>query len=110
MSPDVEPGLLDAIVAATAAAGSTDEVLALAAELLLRRADWVFADRLEDPDVIVRVAGFDRTGELDLATYAHPARRSSATSLGLLPRVLAAPHQMLRLNREQLEELARDPM
>ncbi|MDP9437034.1 MAG: hypothetical protein M3P93_18355, partial [Actinomycetota bacterium] len=57
------------------------------ARLLLARADWVLADRLDEPDLVVRVAVHARSGPLDLpeALGVAAARRSSAGSVGLLP-------------------------
>ncbi|HVV77386.1 MAG TPA: SpoIIE family protein phosphatase [Mycobacteriales bacterium] len=101
--------LLAAVVRATAATPHVDGLLDRAAHLLVdHRADWVVADRLEDPDLILRVAGYDRDGRLAVSRRAgtRPARRSTARTLGVLPEVLRAPRHMLRLDKSRLEELA----
>jgi hypothetical protein len=103
--------LLAEVIRATASVAGADALLDRAATALLSRADWVIADRLEDPDVIVRVAAVDRTGALPLGPRRGSPqwRRSSASTLGVLPAALAAPHHMLRLDKSRLEELAHAP-
>jgi serine phosphatase RsbU (regulator of sigma subunit) len=100
--------LLSAVVRATTVAAGPDALLDRVARLLLPYADWVLADRLEDPDLIVRVAGYDRDGSVPVP-MAHTAdrlpRRSAAGALGLLPEAMAAPGKMLRLDDARLKEI-----
>ena len=109
-------GLLARAVRATASAADRDTVLERAADVLLDVADWVFADRLDDPDLITRVATVDRSGRLvDGAPHrpgasARPLqRRSGADRVGMLPTLLAAPRQLLRLSAAELREIAGGP-
>lgn len=105
------PDLLVAAVRATAASSGPDDLLDRVARLLIPHADWVVADRLDDPDLVVRVAAYDAKGPLLPAGGRGPgrARRSSAHSVGLLPSLAAAPGRVLRLDREQLLALTQDP-
>ncbi len=98
------PDLLSAAVRATAAATGADDLLDRVAQLLVPYADWVVVDRLDDPDLVTRVAAYDATGPLTLAQGRgpEPARRSSAGSVGLLPVLMAAPGRVLRLDHQEL--------
>ena len=100
------PELLTQVVRATAGAGDVDTVLDRVAQLLLARADWVIADRLDDPDLVSRVATYDRQGLIPPPRSSGRQRRSSAASVGLIPAVEQAPHRILRLDRAALERLA----
>jgi serine phosphatase RsbU (regulator of sigma subunit) len=111
MSVQAPPSLLAEVVHVAASATDADALLDEVAKRLLACADWVIADRLDDPDLILWVAGYDHTGPLPLVPLQAdtPARRSSALSLGLLPRVLVAPRRMLRIGRDELHKLAAGP-
>jgi serine phosphatase RsbU (regulator of sigma subunit) len=100
--------LLGEVVQATAAAADTGDLLHRVARLLTARADWVIADRLEDPDLVVRVAAYDAAGPLTLPAGVGrtSARRSAAGAVGLLPALVAAPQRVLRLAAEDLAALA----
>ena len=100
------PDLLAEVVRATALAADTDTVLDRVARLLTQRADWVIADRLDDPDLVTRVAAYDAAGPLRLPGGPERQRRSSAGSVGLIPSMLRTPHRLLRLDREGLERLS----
>lgn len=99
--------LLARVVRATAAA-DPDALLQRVAEVLLDEADWVLADRLDEPDLVTRVAALGRTGPLQLPEeLGRPAApRSSAGSIGILPAVLDSPGHVLRLGVPDLERFA----
>jgi hypothetical protein len=101
--------LLAAVVRATASASDSSALLDRVAQLLTSRADWVVADRLDEPDLITRVAAYDAHGTLTLpdGMGPAPARRSSAGSVGLLPSLIASPRRVLRLDQAALVELTR---
>ena len=100
--------LLARVVRATAVPAEADVLLARAAEQLAGEADWVLADRLDEPDLVTRVAALGPAGPLDLPEQlGRPAtRRSSAGSIGILRRVLASPGRVLRLGTDALEGIA----
>lgn len=100
--------LLAAVVRDTAEAPDSSAVLDRVARRLTELADWVFADRLDEPDLVTRVAAHGRSGPIVLSPAMGPrsARRSSAGSVGLLPAVLDAPGQLLRLDRAALQAAA----
>jgi phosphoserine phosphatase RsbU/P len=100
--------LLGEVVRSTAGAADTGELLHTAARLLTSCADWVIADRLDDPDLVVRVAAYGASGPLPLPETPGPeaVRRSGAASVGLLPLVREAPHRLLRLRANELHALA----
>jgi serine phosphatase RsbU (regulator of sigma subunit) len=102
------PDLLAQVVRATAGAADTGELLHAVARLLTACADWVIADRLDDPDLVVRVAAYGASGPLPLpeAPGQNVVRRSGAGAVGLLPLVLEAPHRLLRLRAAELHALA----
>ena len=98
--------LLRDVVRATAACTDPHEALARLAGLLVGRlAEWVVADRLDDPDLVVRVAALGPSGPLGLPAGAD-ARRSSAQAGGLLAAVLDSPSRTLRLGEPELRRLA----
>ena len=97
--------LLADVVRLTTSSTSVDAALDRVVKRLLTHADWVIADRLEEPDLIVRVAAHGTDGPLRLPEGS-AARRSSAGSVGLLPSLLQAPHRMLLLEASTLRELA----
>jgi len=103
--------LLADVVRATASAPDSTTVLDRAARLLTRRADWVIADRLDDPDLITRVAAYDGSGPVALPDGMGSAssRRSSAGSVGLLPVVVGAAASYLHLGPADLKALAASP-
>jgi hypothetical protein len=105
------PGLLAQVVRASGAAGDRDDVLTRAATVLLQPADWVLADRLDEPDLVTRVAALGRDGPLPLppAVGSGQPRRSSARSVGLLPRLLTEPSGLLHLDEAALVALSADP-
>ena len=125
--PSDPAGLLRGVLRAAATAPDPDALLDRVAALLVGRlGDWVVADRLADPDLVVRVAAIGPDGPLPLQRAASPRgtddpvdphaaagssrpRRSGAGATGLLPRVQAAPHQVLRLGPADLSALAVDP-
>jgi hypothetical protein len=102
------PSLLAQVVRATATTTDGDVVLDRVAAVLARSADWALADRLDDPDLVSRVAGYDRDGRMALPAWmgGASARRSSAAVVGLLPALLRSPRRMLRLRADDLAALA----
>jgi len=78
------PDLLSAAVRATAAATGADDLLDRVAQLLVPYADWVVVDRLDDPDLVTRVAAYDATGPLTLAQGRGP--RAGPSLLGRIRR------------------------
>ncbi len=105
------PDLLSRVLRATTSTTDTAVVLARVAQLLTRRADWVIADRLDDPDLITRVGAFTAHGPMTLPPGAGAgagggARRSTAQALGLLPLAVTAPRHCLRLDHRALSALA----
>lgn len=112
MPGDERSAVLSAVLRATAAAGDADELLRSVAELLADGlADWVLADRLDDPDLVVRAAAFGPGGPLHLPSMSGPARsrRSSASAGGLLARLRAAPLPVVRLSPTDLAGLRSAP-
>ena len=103
------PSLLSEVVRITATSPTTDVALERVAKLLTGTSDWVIADRLDDPDLITRIAAYDVDGPMALpqGLGAPSARRSSAGSVGLLPALLQAPRRVLLLDSESLRELAK---
>lgn len=100
--------LLAAAVRALAAARDADQALmAVAALLVGRRADWCLADRIDPPDLVTRIAALGAAGTLELPHEAGGprARRSSAQALGLMHRLVDAPGQALRLGPADLAAL-----
>lgn len=100
--------LLADVVRATASTNDSATLLDRVAQLLTCRADWVIADRLDDPDLISRVAAYDVRGPLALpdAAGATSARRSAAGSVGLLPSMIGAPQPFWHLRLADLQALA----
>lgn len=103
------PDLLTEVVRATASAPDSDALLDRVARLLTGRATWVLADRLDDPDLVTRVAAYDADGPLVLpgGMGGASSRRSAAGSVGLLPLLRAAPQKVLRLDAAALAATAR---
>lgn len=102
------PHLLTDVVRATASATDSATILDRTARVLLAVADWVIADRLDDPDLVVRIAAYDVDGVLVLPVGmgAQSPRRSSAGSQGMLPVLLASPDATLHLRAPQLSAVA----
>ena len=102
--------LLVRIVRATVVPGDADALLTRVAGVLACEADLVLADRLDEPDLVTRVAALTADGPLDLPVELGRARarRSSAGSMGILPHVLASPGHLLRLRTADLERVVRD--
>ena len=102
------PDLLTDVVRATASAADSATILDRSARVLLAVADWVIADRLDDPDLVVRVAAYDADGVLRLpaAMGSRSPRRSSAGSRGLLPTLLRSPEAMMHLRAPELAAVA----
>ena len=102
------PDLLTDVVRATVSATDSVTILDRSARVLLAVADWVIADRLDDPDLVVRVAAYDADGvlELPVGMGSVSPRRSSAGSQGLLPTLLGSPDAALHLRAPQLAALA----
>ncbi|MCW2669571.1 MAG: DNA-binding protein [Frankiales bacterium] len=96
--------LLVRAVRVTATAAEADVLLRRVAALLVDVADWVLADRLDEPDLVTRVAVLTSSGPVDLPPELGPpaARRSSAGSIGILPTVLASAGHVLRLDEAAL--------
>lgn len=102
--------LLPALLRTTAGAVGADELLRRTAALLAGSiADWVLADRLAEPDIVVRVAALGTDGPLALPPLAggDRSRRSSASAGGLLGRLSAMSTPILRLSADELAGLAR---
>ncbi|MFN2539753.1 MAG: PP2C family protein-serine/threonine phosphatase [Mycobacteriales bacterium] len=102
--------LLALAVRATAVPADADVLLTRIAMLLADHVDWVFADRLDEPDLVTRVVALSHDGPLELAPeLGQPsARRSSAGSIGILPAMLASGAHVLRLRTEELEAVVAD--
>ena len=99
--------LLSAVVRATAAAPDADAVLERTAQLLTSLAGWVLADRLDDPDLVTRVAAYGPQGPLPLPEgHSGGQRRSAAGAVGLLPQMVASPSRLLRLDEQALRRAA----
>ncbi|MDX6266679.1 MAG: hypothetical protein QOD70_1419, partial [Frankiales bacterium] len=96
--------LLVRAVRVTATAAEADVLLRRVAALLVDVADWVLADRLDEPDLVTRVAVLTSSGPVDLPPELGPpaARRSSAGSIGILPTVLSSAGHVLRLDEAAL--------
>ena len=101
--------LLGHVVRTTAGALDAEQLLDRVARMLTGWADWVIADRLDEPDLVVRVAAYGRSGPLALpgGLGRVAARRSAAGAVGILPALANAPHRLLRLSEDQLQALAR---
>ena len=109
--------LLRTVVAAAVQATDADALLEQVAGLLVGVVgDVVLADRLEEPDLLVRVAALGLGGPLPLREGPGPElprpRRSSAAAGGLLPRLLASPAGLLHLDDAALTALGHgsDPL
>jgi len=102
--------LLRRLVRATAIPADADALLSRVADALVESADLVLADRLDEPDLVTRVSALTAAGPLDLPSeLGRPdARRSSAGSMGILPKVLASPGKLLRFRTDDLERLVRE--
>lgn len=105
------PSLLAQVVRATASATDSTTILDRVAALLTSCADWVIADRLDDPDLITRVAVYDASGAISLPSGmgSTSTRRSSAGSSGLLPDVLKGPQAFWHLRSDDLLAIASAP-
>ena len=91
------PDLLGPALRTLAGCSGADDALTRIGELLLPDwADWCLLDRLEAPDVIVRVVAATADGPLELPELlgAPAARRSSAQGQGLLRELAEAPRLM----------------
>ena len=88
---------------------SSEQLLSQVAELVVPAlGQWCLADRLDEPDLVTRVAALGLDGPLPLPprmgrTDGH---RSSARAMGLLAQVIDAPRRMLRLSADDIEALA----
>ena len=105
-------GLLAEVVRATPEAADADVLLTRVADLAVRHADWVFADRLDEPDLVQRVAVRARDGSSSMpggSGAEEGMRRSSAGAVGLLPHLQRVPSRLLHLDRAALERLAAGP-
>ena len=102
--------LLGQVVRATAGAHDSEQLLDRVAQLLTGWADWVIADRLDEPDLVVRVAAYGRSGPLALpgGLGRVSARRSAAAAVGILPALVGAPQRLLRLREHDLHAMTRD--
>lgn len=101
-----DPELLADVLGAVVGAADSTEVLDRVAHLLVPRlADVVLADRLDDPDVVTRVAAVTMPGSPTLkgALGGPDARRSSSHAGGMLALITDAPAMVLRQTRAQLE-------
>lgn len=88
---------------------NSDQVLRQVAALVVPAlGQWCLADRLDEPDLITRVAALGPAGPLPLPSRMGrtDGHRSSARAMGLLGRVLDAPRRMLRLSADHIEALA----
>ena len=101
--------LLGDVVRATSTAASLDAALDRVTALLTSMADWVITDRLDDPDLVTRVAAYDGSGPMHLPVGlgAPAARRSAAGSVGLLPALLQSPRRLILLETDALSEMTR---
>jgi len=101
---DLLRGTLRAARAAPDAAGLLERLAVL---LVPAAADWCLADRLDEPDQVVRIAARGRDGALDLPLERgqEEARRSSARAGGGLELLRAAPQQLLHLSPDELTDV-----
>jgi len=108
----VTPDLVrDAVRRFATCSDATQMLRQLAALVTAELADWCLADRLDDPDLVTRVAAQGRLGPLDLPprTEGQNARRSSASGAGLLTQLAVHPQRMLRLSHADAQALAASP-
>ena len=91
---------------------SSDQVLSQVAALVVPAlGQWCLADRLDEPDLLTRVAALGTDGPLALPSRMGrtDAHRSSARAVGLLAQVFDAPRRTLRLSADDIEALATSP-
>lgn len=103
------PDLLSLVVRATSVPAEADVLLArVAAVLRGAGVEWVLADRLDEPDLVTRVAALGPDGPLTIPDELGPtaARRSSAASIGMLPTLLASAGHLMRLDADELRAVA----
>jgi len=109
----VTPDLVrDAVRRLAACFDATQVLQQLAGLVTAELVDWCLADRLDDPDLVTRVAAEGRDGPLALPPRTEGAadsRRSSAAAVGLLTQLVLAPQRMLRLSHEDAVRLAGGP-
>jgi len=96
--------LRDVVRATSGCTDPSDALERLAGVLVGRLADWVVADRLDDPDLVARVVALGPAGPLDLPVGSD-VRRSSARAGGLLAALLESPGRTLRLGEQELRHL-----
>ena len=112
-SPTATSDVLGRLLRSMTGAVDADDVLTSTAALLVEDlADWVLADRLVDPDLVVRVAALGRCGPLDLPQVhggREKARRSSAGAAGAIAGLQDAAGPLLRGGRADLARLRDDP-
>ena len=109
MTPDL---VRDAVRRLAACFDATQVLQQLAGLVTAELVDWCLADRLDDPDLVTRVAAEGRDGPLALPPRTEGAadsRRSSAAAVGLLTQLVLAPQRMLRLSHEDAVRLAGGP-
>ncbi len=109
MTPDL---VRDAVRRFAACSDATQVLQQLAGLVTAELVDWCLADRLDDPDLVTRVAAEGRDGPLALPPRTEGAadsRRSSAAAVGLLTQLVLAPQRMLRLSHEDAVRLAGGP-
>ena len=88
---------------------SSEQLLSQVAALVVPAlGQWCLADRLDEPDLVTRVAalGLDGPLPLPLRMGRTDGHRSSARAMGLLAQVIDAPRRMLRLSADDIEALA----
>jgi phosphoserine phosphatase RsbU/P len=106
------PSLLARVAAAGAGSADASAVLERVATLVAQHfACACLADRLDEPDLVTRVAAHGPGGPLTLLRDEDgvAARRSSARSAGLLTQLSVAPQRMLRLSAADLVALSASP-
>ncbi len=108
----LSPHLLPEAIRSFSTCTSSDQVLSRVAALVVPAlGHWCLADRLDEPDLVTRVAALGPDGPLPLPSrMGHTdAHRSSARAVGLLAQVIDAPGRALRLSAEDIEVLAASP-
>ena len=91
------PELLGRAIRAFSTCTSSEQVLSQVAALVVPAlGQWCLADRLDEPDLVTRVAALGPDGPLPLPSrMGHTdGHRSSARAMGLLAQVVDAPRRM----------------
>lgn len=108
----MHPELLRKAIRSFPICTNADQVLSQVAALVVPAfGQWCLADRLDEPDLVTRVAALGLDGPLPLPSrMGRPdGHRSSARARGLLGQVIDAPRRMLHVSADDIEVLAASP-